>query len=113
MGESKKDALRVNFDRKLKVEFHASQSNQRCRLMMQSVCPLTLLCVKLTAFGGTLLDTNYLSVRSTKCEGGTPINTDLYFYISVSSVISVANTNSYTIKLLVEGPKNERQIRQV
>ncbi len=24
MGESKKDALRVNFDRKLKLEFHAS-----------------------------------------------------------------------------------------
>jgi hypothetical protein len=29
MGESKKDALRVNFDRKLKLEFHASVSHQR------------------------------------------------------------------------------------
>ena len=28
MGEGKKDALRVNFDRKLKVEFHGSQD--RC-----------------------------------------------------------------------------------
>jgi hypothetical protein len=26
MGESKKDALRVNFDRKLKLEFHAGVS---------------------------------------------------------------------------------------
>ena len=25
MGESKKDALRVNFDRKLKVEFHGTK----------------------------------------------------------------------------------------
>lgn len=29
MGESKKDALRVNFDRKLKLEFHASVSHAR------------------------------------------------------------------------------------
>lgn len=28
MGESKKDALKVNFDRKLKLEFHASESHQ-------------------------------------------------------------------------------------
>ena len=33
MGESKKDALRVNFDRKLKLEFHASESHQRCRFI--------------------------------------------------------------------------------
>jgi len=29
MGESRKDALRVNLDRKLKLEFHASISHQR------------------------------------------------------------------------------------
>jgi len=33
MGESKKDALRVNFVRKLKLEFHASVSHQRCRFV--------------------------------------------------------------------------------
>jgi hypothetical protein len=33
MGESKKDALRVNFDKKLKLEFHASESHQRCRFV--------------------------------------------------------------------------------
>jgi len=33
MGESKKDALRVHFDKKLKLELHASVSYQRRRLV--------------------------------------------------------------------------------
>ncbi len=33
MGESKNDALIVNFDRKLKLEFHASVSHQRRRFV--------------------------------------------------------------------------------
>ena len=46
MGERRKDAYRLDPGAPgLKVEFHASQSHQRCRLMMQSVCPLILLCV--------------------------------------------------------------------
>jgi len=28
LGESKKDVLRINFDRKLKLEFHESESHQ-------------------------------------------------------------------------------------
>jgi len=47
--------------------------------------------------GGTSLDTD--AVLS-EVEGLTLIYTDLYFYISVFSVTSVANTNSYTIKFL-------------
>ena len=33
MGESKKDARGLDFDRKLKLEFHASVSHKRCRLV--------------------------------------------------------------------------------
>jgi len=33
MGEGRNDALRVNFDRKLKLEFHASVSHQRRRIV--------------------------------------------------------------------------------
>jgi len=41
------------------------------------------------------------------------INTDLYFYISVFSVTSVANTNYYTIELTKNKSGQEKKKKQI
>ena len=112
MGESKKDALRLVFDRKLKVEFHGTKVTSDAGLLayreLDEVLGLT-----------TMIESELTDNRTGKnTQHGllALLRQSVYSRLAVYDDTNNAERISVdpgSVPLLVEELKNERQLRQV